>query len=58
VTVGIGEVAETSIVVSGVEDPGAHLLARARPDDEATSIDDWAGALVARVSAAPIAGGS
>jgi K+:H+ antiporter len=51
----VGEVTTTSIVVSGAEDPGIHLLARARPDDEATSIDDWAGSLI---TMRPVAGGS
>jgi Kef-type K+ transport system membrane component KefB len=51
-----GDTSDTSIVVGGVETIGTHLLARARPDDEAASIDDWVGSLSARVAAAPQAG--
>ena len=49
-----GEVSDETIVVGTVDEPGTHLVARARPDDEADSIDDWAGAL----SAAAPAGGT
>jgi Kef-type K+ transport system membrane component KefB len=52
-----GETSDTSIVVGGVDTIGIHLLARARPDDEAASIDDWVGSLSARVPAAQHAGG-
>jgi Kef-type K+ transport system membrane component KefB len=48
-----GEATDTSIVVGGTEAIGTHLLARARPDDEAASIDDWADTLSVRVLAAP-----
>jgi hypothetical protein len=46
-----GEVGEASVVVGAVDEPGTHLVARARPDDEAVTIDDWAGSLSAPVPA-------
>ncbi|WP_375500442.1 cation:proton antiporter [uncultured Jatrophihabitans sp.] len=48
-----GEVATTSLVVGALDEPGTHLIAQARPDDEATTIDDWAGSLSPRATAVP-----
>ena len=46
-----GEAHENAIVVGSVDESGTNLVARARPDDEAQNIDEWAGSLSAPVSA-------
>jgi hypothetical protein len=50
-----GEVADGAIVVGAVDEPGTHIVAQARPDDEAVTIDDWAGSLSASVPAGGMA---
>jgi Kef-type K+ transport system membrane component KefB len=50
-----GEVGDGAIVVGAVDEPGTHIVAQARPDDEAVTIDDWAGSLSASVPAGGMA---
>jgi hypothetical protein len=42
-----GDRGDTAVVVGSADEAGTHLVARARPDDAADTIDDWAGALSA-----------
>jgi Kef-type K+ transport system membrane component KefB len=42
-----GDRSDTAVVVGSTDAPGTHLVARARPDDAADIIDDWAGSLSA-----------
>lgn len=50
-----GEVSETTLVIGAVDESGTHLLARARPDEQPETIDDWAGSLSAPTPAGGIA---
>jgi Kef-type K+ transport system membrane component KefB len=42
-----GDIMDGSVVVGSVDEAGRHLVARARPGEEADQIDEWAGSLSA-----------